>query len=141
MTDLNLSEADAIVHGVMEGAVKRGLRPIAVAVLDGGGHVVVMKRQDNASFLRIEIATAKAWTAISLAGSSRDFAAVAEARPNFAVSLVSVSQGQMIPAAGGLLIYRDGGVVGSVGVSGDTPDNDEAAASDGIVSAGLSSTK
>src|SRR5664280_2360831 len=85
------------------------------------------------------IATAKAWTAGSLAGPSRNFAMMAESRPQFATSLVTISQGRMAPAAGGVLVLRDGDIIGSVGVSGDTPDNDEAAALDGVHAAGLAS--
>jgi uncharacterized protein GlcG (DUF336 family) len=137
MTSLTLAEADAIAQGTIDGALARGLNPIAVCVLDAGGHPMVIKRQEQATFLRVDIATAKAWTAVSLAGPSRNFANMAESRPQFVTSLVSISQGRMAPAAGGILVLRDGQIIGGVGVSGDTPDNDEAAAMDGVDAAGL----
>ena len=141
MTGLTLAEADAIAQGTIDGAIRRGLNPIAVCVLDQGGHPLVVKRQERATFFRVDIATAKAWTAVSLAGPSRNFAAMAETRPQFVTSVVTISQGRMAPAAGGILVLRDGEIIGSVGVSGDTPDNDEAAAMDGVSAAGLSSSE
>ncbi|HVA52439.1 MAG TPA: heme-binding protein [Acidimicrobiales bacterium] len=141
MTDLTLAEADAIAQGAIDGALHRGLNPIAVCVLDRGGHALVVKRQEGATFLRVDIATAKAWTAISLAAPSRNFAVMAETRPQFVTSLVTISQGRMAPAAGGVLVLREGQIIGSVGVSGDTPDNDEVAALDGVRAAGLASSE
>lgn len=141
MNELTLLEADAIAQGAIDGARQRGMNPICVSVLDRGGHTLVVKRQENATFLRVDIATAKAWTAVSLAGPSRNFAAMAEARPQFATSLVTISQGRMAPAAGGVLVLRDGEIIGSVGVSGDTPDNDEIAALDGVHAAALTSSE
>ena len=141
MTELTLAEADAIAQGAVDGATRRGLKAIAVSVLDSGGHPLVVKRQDGATFFRVDIATAKAWTAVSLAGPSRNFATMATTRPEFVTSVVTISQGRMAPAAGGVLVLRDGEIIGSVGVSGDTPDNDEAAAIDGVSAAGLTSSE
>jgi uncharacterized protein GlcG (DUF336 family) len=141
MTELTLAEADAIAQGAIDGAIHRSLKPIAVCVLDRGGHPLVIKRQEGATFLRVEIATAKAWTAVSLAAPSISFATMAETRPQFVTSLVTISQGRMAPAAGGILVLRQGEIIGSVGVSGDTPDNDEIAAMDGVSAAGLSSSE
>ena len=104
MNELTLLEADAIAQGAIDGARQRGLNPICVSVLDGGGHALVVKREERATFLRVDIATAKAWTAVSLAGPSRNFATMAESRPQFATSLVTISQGRMAPAAGGVLV-------------------------------------
>ena len=66
---------------------------------------------------------------------------MAETRPQFVTSLVTISQGRMAPAAGGVLVLREGEIIGSVGVSGDTPDNDETAAIDGVSAAGLTSSE
>jgi uncharacterized protein GlcG (DUF336 family) len=138
MTILTLLEADQNAEGAIGFANQHQLKPIAVYVLDSGGNALVLKRQENATFLRVDIAKAKAWTAISLAVPSRDFASMAETRPHFVNSLVSISQGRMTPAAGGVLIYRENEIVGAVGVSGDTPDNDEEAAKVGAIAAKLS---
>jgi uncharacterized protein GlcG (DUF336 family) len=137
MTGLTLEEADAIATAGLAAAGSRGLKPVAICVLDPGGHPIVIKRQDGATFLRADIARAKAWTALSLDAPSRSFGAMAETRAVFATSLVTISGGRMAPAAGGLTVVRDGTVAGAVGVSGETPDNDEAIAMDGIQAAGL----
>ena len=134
---LTLAEAEAVVDGVLASATRRGLKPLGVCVLDEGGHVLIVKRQDGATLLRVDVCHAKAWSAVALGTPTRNFAAMAEARPEFATSLVTISQGRMAPAAGGVTIVVDGLVVGSVGVSGDTPENDEAVAIDGIEAAGL----
>jgi uncharacterized protein GlcG (DUF336 family) len=137
MSNLTLAEADAIADGVLDSAATRGLNPIAVVVLDPAGNAVVVKRQDAATFLRVDVATAKAWTAVALQSPSRNFATTGESRPLFATAVMTISQGRMLPGPGGVTILRDGEVIGAVGVSGDTPDNDEAAATDGIVAGGL----
>jgi uncharacterized protein GlcG (DUF336 family) len=137
MSGLTLAEADAIASGALAEGEARGFKPVAVCVLDAGGHAIVVKRQDRATFLRPDIAAAKAWTALSLDAPSRSFGAMAEARPQFATSLVTISQGRMAPAAGGVTVVRDGTVVGAVGVSGEAPDNDEALAMAGVAAAGL----
>jgi uncharacterized protein GlcG (DUF336 family) len=140
MGKLTLAEAETIADGALGAAGAHGMNPIAVCVLDDGGHLLVAKRQDRATFFRIEIALAKAWTAVSLAGPSRAFATMAETRPQFVTSLVTITGGKMAPAAGGVTVVRDGEIIGAVGVSGDTPDNDELASSAGVAAAGLSAT-
>ncbi|MCG8442033.1 MAG: heme-binding protein, partial [Caulobacterales bacterium] len=120
MDGLTLAQADALVQATLAAAQRRSLKPLAVAVLDAGGHLVMLKRQDGASFLRPQIAIAKAWTALGLQAPSRGFHEMAEARPGFAASLYAISDGRMAPAAGGLLIRRGGADIGAIGVIGDT---------------------
>jgi uncharacterized protein GlcG (DUF336 family) len=127
--------AERTDSGCAAGVARRSLKPVAICVLDPGGHVIVVKRQDGASFLRSDIA--KAWTALSLGVPSRAVAAMAESGPVFVSSMVTISEGRMAPAAAGLTVVRDGTVVGTVGVSGETPGNDEALAVEGIGAAGL----
>lgn len=128
MSSLTLAEADRLIAAALEGAQKRELKPLAIVVLDAGGHLLAAKRQDGASILRPPVAGAKAWTALGLQASSRSFHEMSKARPGFAASLYAISDGRMAPAAGGLLIERNGVAIGAIGISGDTPDNDEAAA-------------
>lgn len=135
---LTLKAAEAIIDGALAEAAKRDLKPLTVVVLDAGGHAVALKRQDGATFLRADVATAKAWTALGL-GSSRAFADMAAERPQFASSLTAITGGRMAPAAGGVLVTSAGAIVGAVGISGDVSDNDEAAALAGIAAAGLES--
>jgi uncharacterized protein GlcG (DUF336 family) len=126
---MNLSRAEALADGTLRHARSIEAAPLAVVVLDAGGHPVVVKREDGAGLLRVDIATAKAYGALGMGMSSRDIATRAERQPVFFGSLAAVTHGRLAPAAGGVLVHDDAGaVVGAIGVSGDTSDVDEACA-------------
>jgi uncharacterized protein GlcG (DUF336 family) len=138
MNDLTLNAAARIVDAALAHAATRELKPLTVAVLDAGGHLVAFKRQDGSGILRPEIARGKAWGALGMGVGSRGLAQRAEMAPAFFVALASASEGRVIPVAGGVLIRGQAGkVIGAVGISGDLPDNDEACAVFGIEDAGL----
>jgi uncharacterized protein GlcG (DUF336 family) len=135
---LTLAQAEALATGTLRHARATGAAPLAVAVLDPGGHVIVVKREDGAGILRVEIATAKAYGALGMGMSSREIAARAESQPAFFTSLAAVTGGRLAPAAGGVLVRDAGGsLLGAAGVSGDTSDVDEACVLAGIAAAGL----
>jgi uncharacterized protein GlcG (DUF336 family) len=114
------------------------LAPLTVVVLDAGGQAKVLKREDNASLLRPEIALGKAWGALGMGFGGRELARRAEQMPAFFTALNAMSAGRMVPVAGGVLVKsREGQVIGSVGISGDTSDNDEICVVFGIDAAGL----
>ncbi|WP_249999304.1 heme-binding protein [Actinoplanes sp. M2I2] len=126
MTPLTLARADALADGVLRHARSIDAAPLAVVVLDAGGHPVVVKREDGAGILRFEIARAKAYGALGMGLSSREIGERADSYPAFFTSLAAVADGRLAPAAGGILLRDDDGVVvGAVGVSGDTSDVDE----------------
>lgn len=107
-------------------------------MLDPGGHVVALERQDGSSNLRPEIAQGKAAGALALGVSSRQIGVMAAERPSFVASLTGLADGKLVPAAGGVLIRdRDGELLGAVGVTGDTSDRDEDCALHGVAAAGL----
>ncbi|WP_148575552.1 GlcG/HbpS family heme-binding protein [Nocardioides caldifontis] len=138
MTALTLVKADELADAVLAQGRSSGAAPLAVVVLDPGGHVVVAKREDGAGILRIEIATAKAYGALGMGMSSRAIGERAEKQPTFFGTLASVSDGRLAPAAGGVLVHgADGTLLGAVGVSGDTSDVDEGCVLAGIEAAGL----
>ena len=137
MTGLTLAQAEALADETLRHARTTGAAPLAVAVLDPGGHVVVVKREDDAGILRVEIATAKAFGALGMGMSSREIAERAERQPTFFSSLAAVTGGRLAPAAGGVLVRdADGALLGAVGVSGDLSDVDEACVLAGIAAAG-----
>lgn len=138
MSNLTLAQADIISNAALANARKLGFAPMTVAVLDAGGHVVVLKREDGASIMRPELATAKAWGALGMGFGGRELARRAQKMPAFFEALNSISDGRMAPVAGSALL-RDaaGKVVGSVGVSGDTSDNDELCLISAVRDAGL----
>ncbi len=135
---LSLAQADQILDAAIRRSAELELLPLALAVLDAGGHLVAFRRQDGAGILRRQIAEAKAWGALGMGLGSRTLAHRAESAPHFFTALADVSQGRLIPGPGGVLI-RDGQgeIVGAVGVSGDLPDNDENCAVYGIEEAKL----
>lgn len=141
MNDMSLQQADAVVHGTLAAARKAGAAPLAVVVLDRAGHVVCVKREDGASMFRFDIALGKGWGAAAFGQSSRGLAAKAASNPNFFSALSATARGRLLPNPGGLPIYdHSGNLIGAVGVSGDSGDNDEEFAMYGIESAGLRTT-
>ncbi|MGO8919676.1 MAG: GlcG/HbpS family heme-binding protein [Stellaceae bacterium] len=138
MANVSLAQASIITDKALEHARSLKLKPLTVAVLDAGGHLVALKREDNASLLRPQIAQGKAWGVLGMGFGGREFARRAAASPAFIAAIGMASEGRIIPVAGGVLIRAgDGGIVGSVGISGDLSDQDEACAVHGITAAGL----
>ncbi len=135
---LKLAQANAIIDAAIGEGRKRNFSLLAVAVLDPGGHVIAFKREDGASFLRFELAYGKAWGALAMGFGSRELAERAAKQPAFIGALSAVTQGRMVPSPGGVLITSaPGELLGAVGISGDTGDNDEICALAGIAAVGL----
>jgi uncharacterized protein GlcG (DUF336 family) len=135
---LILRKANRIVDEALKKGRELNLSPLTVAVLDAGGHLVAFKREDKSGILRPDIAIGKAWGALGMGYGTREIAERAKAMPIFVSALTTISQGRFVPVAGGVLIKnaRDD-VLGAVGVTGDTSDNDEACAVAGIAASGL----
>jgi uncharacterized protein GlcG (DUF336 family) len=138
MNGLSLHQASIIVDKALEKGRERGFKPLTVVVLDAGGQLKAAKREDGSSLLRPEIAGGKAWGALGMGFGGREFARRVAANPAFIQAIGLASGGRIIPVPGGVLI-RDakGEVLGAVGISGDTSDNDEECAVYGIECAGL----
>jgi uncharacterized protein GlcG (DUF336 family) len=135
---LTLSKADAIIDVALRLSRERQFAPLTVVVLDAGGHAVALKREDGSGILRADIAFGKAWGALGMGFSSREIAERSAKSPVFYAALFAASQGRVIPSPGGVLICsRDQEVIGAVGISGDTGDNDELCAIAGVEAAGL----
>ena len=138
MTVLTLAQASLIVDRALEHGRALKLKPLAVTVLDAGGHLLAFKREDGASILRPQIAQGKAWGTLGMGFGGREFARRAAAAPAFIAALTDASQGRVIPVPGGVLIRTAAGdVIGAVGISGDLSEQDEACAVHGIKAAGL----
>ena len=135
---VSLEEARTIITGTFAKAAELGLKPIAVVVLDAAGHAKAFERQDGTSHMRMDIAMGKAHGAVALGIGSRAIFKRAQEQAYFVNAVNTLAQGSLVPVPGGVLIRdADGAVVGAVGVSGDTSDQDEAAAMAGIQAAGL----
>jgi uncharacterized protein GlcG (DUF336 family) len=135
---LTLAQASTIVDVALKTGRDAKFAALTVAVLDAGGHLVAFKREDKSGILRFDIAFGKAWGALGMGFGSRTLAGRAPKQPAFFTALAAVSDGRLVPGAGGVLI-RDaaGDIIGAVGISGDTSDNDEKCAIAGIEAAGL----
>ncbi len=138
MPRLTLSTATTIVDRALDEARRMKLGNLTIAVLDEGGHLVALKREDGSEFLRVGIAIGKAWASLGMGVPGRVLGRRAQDAPAFFAALADVSEGRFVPGAGGVLIRdADANILGAVGVSGDSGDNDEAVAVSGIEAAGL----
>ncbi|EIK95003.1 hypothetical protein PMM47T1_18660 [Pseudomonas sp. M47T1] len=137
MTAITLAAANRLVEHALATGREINAAPLTVAVLDAGGHLISLQRQDSASLLRPHVAIGKAWGAIALGKGSRLLATDAQQRPAFFAALNGLGQGGVVPAPGGVLIRDQQGVVlGAVGISGDVSDVDERCAISAIEASG-----
>lgn len=135
---ITLDQANRIVDTALARGRELDLTPLTVAVLDPGGHVVALKREDRSGIMRPQIAIAKAYGALGMRIPSRSLRALSEELPHFMPALSTLSDGRFVPLPGGVLIRTDDGeVVGAVGVTGDTSDPDEVCAVHGIETVGF----
>ncbi|MEB8336959.1 GlcG/HbpS family heme-binding protein [Streptomyces endophyticus] len=138
MNPLTLRQASGIVDASLAHAHELGLRPLAVTVLDAGGNPLVVKREETAGILRPQIAHAKAWGCLGTGQGGAAGARHANRDPAFFAALATISEGRIAASKGGALIRDgEGALLGAIGVSGDRPDNDEAAAVFGVHKEGL----
>ena len=135
---ITLAQADAIADRALQAGRSLNFQPMTVAILDAGGHLKVLERADDASLLRPDIAIGKAWAVLGMGFGGRELARRADKMPAFFIALNAMSGGRMVPLAGGALI-RDsaGAIVGAIGMSGDTSDNDEICVIAGVTGEGL----
>jgi uncharacterized protein GlcG (DUF336 family) len=133
---LTLKQAQTIVEATLEKGREKTMRPLTVAVLDARGCLVAFAMEDG-GLLREVVAKGKAYGALGMGRSSRGLEQLAKDRPHFMNAIIEASGGRLIPVPGGVLIKEGGAIVGAVGVSGDTSDNDEIAGVAGIEAAGL----
>ncbi|WP_068116524.1 GlcG/HbpS family heme-binding protein [Tropicimonas marinistellae] len=138
MAELTLETCRTILRAALAKGAEMGWKPMSAAVVDGGGHMLAFERADGASPGRFEIARAKAHGAAMLHMGGVAQAALAEAKPQVAAALTKVYGGQFFPVPGGVLLRdADGNVLGAVGVTGDTPDNDAQCAVAGAEAGGV----
>ena len=138
MDSVTLEAASMIVDQALAKGRAMKFKPLAVAVLDPRGCLKAYKAEDGTSLMRLDIAFGKAWGALGMGFGTRELARRSAQAADFFNALQAMSAGRIVPAAGGVLIRNDAGlVVGAVGVSGDASENDEMCAVHGITAAGL----
>jgi uncharacterized protein GlcG (DUF336 family) len=138
MSNLTLAQANQILAAAVAKARESGYKPMGIVVLDDAGHLKAFAREDGASMFRFEIAQGKAWGAVGMGASSRVLGQRAKDNPNFFVTLAATAGGKFLPQTGAVLIKdASGKVIGAVGASGGTGDEDELICIAGIEAAGL----
>ncbi len=137
MAEITLRKARSIIRAALAKGREMDLKPLSVVVLDAGGHVKAFEREDGASPGRFRIAHGKAYGAIMLGMAGTAQRERAEAQGYFMAAVNGLFGGQLVPVPGGVLVRdRRGAIIGAVGVTGDTSENDAAAAVAGIEAAG-----
>jgi uncharacterized protein GlcG (DUF336 family) len=137
MADLTLDIARKILDAALAKAVEKKFKPLVITVLDARGAVKVTAAQDGTSLMRAEIAHGKAYGALAMGMGSRALFQRSKEQPSFIGAMNGLAQGRLVPVPGGVLIMDGARLLGAVGVSGDTSDNDEICAVAGIEAAGL----
>jgi uncharacterized protein GlcG (DUF336 family) len=138
MSSLTLAHANQIITAALAKSREAGYKPMGIAVLDEGGALKAFAREDGASMFRFEIALGKAWGAVGMGVSSRTLAVRAKEVPSFFVALAATAHGKFLPQPGAVVIKDTAGqVIGAVGASGGTGDEDEAICIAGVEAAGL----
>ncbi len=135
---LTIDNARTILSAAFAKRIDAGINPLAIIVLDAGGHLVAFEREDGVPYGRFEVAHGKAAGALAVGVNSRTLEVLAKDRPHFMTGVVGALNGAVVPVAGGVIVLdAEGNRIGAVGASGDTSDNDEIAVIAGIVAAGL----
>lgn len=138
MSNVTLEQASTIIDTALATGRELGLKPLTFTVLDAGGHLVAMKREDKSSLLRFDIAAGKAWGALGMGISTRAMGGRFDGNPHFFGAVATLADGRILASPGGVLLLNgEGDVIGAVGASGDSGDNDEKCVLAGIEAAGL----
>ena len=141
MTELSLQQANQLIAEVLHTARSRNMPPLAVAVLDTGAYLKALQREDGVSFLRIQIAQAKAWGALAMACNTDQLAerySQGGQQQGFIDALNAMTGGKIIPLPGGVLVRdENGNIVGAIGAAGGVSEEDEACVITAIAAAGF----
>ena len=137
-SSLDLDAANRIIGHALALRRQEGLLPLTVAVLDAGGNLVALQREDGSGTLRSRIAQGKAGAALGMGMATRTIRDRLASRPAFQSALAVAADGGFIPVPGGVLVLDDAGIaIGAVGISGDTSDKDEFCAITAVRQAGF----
>ena len=141
MNELTLEQANALIESVLAQARAGQMPPLAVAVLDSGAHLKALQREDGVSFLRVQIAEAKAWGALAMATDSDQLAErylKDDQQKGFINALNAMTGGRIVPLPGGVLVRNESGqVLGAVGAAGGVSEDDEACVRHAVREAGF----
>lgn len=126
---VKLEDAKRVIAAAEKKAAEMG-QPMNVAVSDAGGNLVAHVRMDNAWIGSVDIAIKKAWTARAFDTATRDLATLSQSGQQF-FGIHASNDGKVMIFAGGIPLRKEGKVVGAIGVSGGTGEQDHAVAEAG----------
>jgi uncharacterized protein GlcG (DUF336 family) len=132
---LTLAQAEDIVAEAVQHGQTIG-KPLSVAVVDAGGFLLLVKRSDGARPLTPSIAIAKAYSAAVMERPTRMLRDWADSNPVFFSQLSQMATHPIVAADGGVTIKRDGEILGGLGVSGGTGDEDQQVCDDVLAALG-----
>jgi uncharacterized protein GlcG (DUF336 family) len=136
---LTLDEATALTTGARAAATELGV-PMSFAVMDPGGHLVAFARMDGAPWVSAQVAQGKAWTSAAYGTPSEAQKTKMEPMPNFATAISAMTHGSFTPQTGAVPVYRDGTLLGAIGASGGTGDQDAQVCATAVAEAGFSTS-
>ncbi len=133
---LTLDEANELCAAARSAASDQGLA-MSFAVMDAGGHLLAFARMDGAAWVSADVAQGKAWTAAAYGAPSHAQKEKMAPMPNFATAITAMTHGRFTPQTGAVPVYRDGTLLGALGASGGTGDEDEAVCSAAVTGTGF----
>ena len=136
---LTLDDALALLSAARTAATEVGV-PMTFAVMDAGGHLLALERMDGAPWITADVAQGKAWTSAAYGAPSAAQKEKMAPMPNFATSITAMTHGRFTPQTGAVAVYRDGVLLGGLGGSGGTGDQDEAACTAAVQATGFSTS-
>ena len=129
MTDITLTQAQQVLQAAQQAALSTNTL-MNIAVVDSGGNLKAFTRMDGAWLGSIDIAIKKARTARFFDMPTGDLGAISQ--PGGPLFNIEISNGGLITFPGGIPLRIDGVVVGAIGVSGSSVENDHAVATAGV---------
>ncbi|HEX2174615.1 MAG TPA: heme-binding protein [Nocardioidaceae bacterium] len=136
---LKLDEANSLTAAAQKAAADLGVA-MSFAVMDPGGHLVAFARMDGAPWVSAQVAQGKAWTSAAYGTPSEAQKAKMDPMPNFATAISAMTQGRFTPQTGAVPVYRDGSLLGAIGASGGTGEQDQAVCATAVAEAGFSTS-
>ena len=136
---LTSDQALSLLTAAQEESTRIGV-PMSFAVMDPGGHLLALLRMDGAPWISTDVAQGKAWTAAAYGMPSAGQKAKMDSLPNFSTALSAMTSGRFTPQPGAVPVYSDGQLVGALGASGGTGQQDEDVCAAAVTSNGYSTS-
>jgi len=121
---LTSDQAQSLLSAARDECARVGV-PMSFAVMEPAGHLVALLRTDGAPWISTDVAQGKAWTAAAYGMPSAGQKAKMDSLPNFSTALTAMTAGRFTPQPGAVPVFAEGRLVGALGASGGTGQQDE----------------